>query len=251
MKKLSASLFILVCLTAMSFGQSSTGNSKFTIGILGGLNIPRLSGGNGNELSRDYTSRSGGAFGVTSSVELSSNFGLRVDLLYSSEGGKRNGIQALEASTFNPQAPIGTYFYANYDNESILNYLELPVLLKYSFPLNKSTRVFFDFGPYFGYLLNAKQKTAGSSLVYADRATTQVVIPQALSFNASTNITSSINRFNVGMTGGGGISQRIMSGEIFLDVRGAYGMVVIQKLKQNGTSHNGNLLLDLGYALHF
>src|ERR1035437_3873407 len=253
MKKLSASLFVLICLTAMSFAQSSasTGSSKFSLGIFGGLNIPRLSGGNNNELSRDYTSRAGEAFGLTSSLDLGSNFSLRVDLIYSSEGGKRDGIQALDASSFNPLAPAGTYFYAKYNNESILNYAEIPVMLKYLIPLNKSSRFFVDFGPYVGFLLNAKQKTNGSSIIYADRAETITVIPVAQSFVASTDITSSINPVNFGITGGGGFSQRISSGEIFRDVGGAYGLVFIKKNKKNGGSHNGNLLIDMGYALHF
>lgn len=260
MKKLSATLFVLICLTTMSFAQSpaSTSSSKFALGIFGGLNIPRLSGGNNNELSRDYTSRAGEAFGLTSSLDLGSNFNLRADLMYSSEGGKRDGIQALDASSFNPLAPAGTYFYAKYNNESILNYAEIPVMLKYLIPLNKLSRFFVDFGPYVGFLLNAKQKTSGSSIVYADRAETQAVTidPQSgqafkVSFDANTAVTSSINPVNFGLTGGGGFSQRIGSGEIFIDFRGAYGIVVIQKNKQDGTSHNGNLLIDLGYALHF
>jgi Outer membrane protein beta-barrel domain len=255
MKKLISTLFVLVFLAAMSFAQSSSmSNSKFTLGILGGLNIPRLSGGSGNELSRDYTSRSGPAFGLTSSLDLGSRFGLRVDVLYSSEGGKRNGTQALDASTVNPLAPAGTYFYATFDNQSILNYLEVPVMLKYYLAINKSSRVYINAGPYVGFLLNATQKTSGSSLIYADRAETMPILPTgapALSFDASTDITSSINPINLGFTGGAGISQRAFSGDLFLDVRGAYGLIIIQKDKQNGSSHNGNLLIDLGYALHF
>jgi hypothetical protein len=253
MKKLSLTLFVLFCLTVMSSAQSSrlSGDSKYTIGILGGLNIPRLSGGNGNELSRDYTSRLGAAFGLTASLSLGSNFSLTADLLYSSEGGKRNGIQAFDASSVNPQAPAGTYFYADYNNESILNYVEIPVMLKYFIPLNKSSKLFVDFGPYIGFLLNAKQKTSGSSIIYADRAETMVVVPEAQSFNANTDIMNSINLTNFGLTGGVGFAQTVNSGEIFLDARGAYGLTVIQKYSQNGNSHNGNLLIDLGYALHF
>ena len=124
------------------------------------------------KLSRDYKSRSGPAFGLTSSLNLSSVFSLCVNVMYSSEGGKRNGFQAFDATTFSPLAPAGSYFYATFDNESILNYLEIPVMLKYYIPLNKSSRVFLDFGPYLGILLNAKQKTSGSSIVYADREIT-------------------------------------------------------------------------------
>jgi hypothetical protein len=253
MKKMSLFLLVLFSLMSISSAQSShlNGDSKYSIGILGGLNIPRLSGGNGNELSRDYTSRSGEAFGLTSSMYLGSDFCLRVDLLYSSEGGKRNGVQAFDASSVNPLVPEGTYFYATFNNESILNYFEIPVMLKYLIPLNKSQKFFVNIGPYVGFLLNAKQKTNGSSIIYADREKTQPVVADAQSFDANNNITSDINPVNFGLTGGGGFSQTVNSGEIFLDVRGAYGLLVIQKEKKNGSSHNGNLLIDLGYALHF
>ncbi len=250
MKKLTVTLFFLALVTIYSFGQANN-DSKFSLGIFGGLNIPRLNGGTGNELSRDYTSRSGEAFGLTSSLGLGSKFSLCVDLMYSSEGGKRNGVQAFDASAISPLAPAGTYLYAAFNNESILNYLEVPVMVRYSIPLNKSQKVYANFGPYVGYLLKATQKTSGSSLIYADRAETIIVIPAPMPFNASTDITSSINKINLGLTGGVGFLQKAGSGDLFLDVRGAYGMIVIQKDPNNGSSHSGNLLLDLGYALHF
>ena len=253
MKKLSGTLFVLVCLTSVMFSQSSPlkSSTDFSVGIMGGINIPRLSGGNGNELSRDYTSRSGPAFGLTASLGLGPHFALTADLLYSSEGGKRNGFQALDASSINPQVPAGTYFYADFKNQSILNYAEIPVMVKYIIPFNKSQKVYVDFGTYVGFLLNAKQKTSGSSIMYADRAQTMPIVETAQSFNASTDITSDINTVNFGLTGGAGFAQTVNSSEIFMDVRGAYGLTVIQKESQNGNSHNGNLLIDLGYSLHF
>lgn len=246
MKKIAFFLFLLFALSTFSNAQS-----KNSVGFFAGLNIPRLSGGNDNELSRDYTSRAGGAFGLKCSIYLGHNFALRVDAMYSSEGGKRNGIQAFEASSINPLAPIGSYYYAVYKNESILNYIEVPVILKYLFPLNLSSKFYVGFGPFVGFLLNAKQKTSGSSEIYADRSKTATIIPVAQSFDANTDITSSINHLNFGFTGGGGYSQKMNSGEVFVDVRGAYGLKVIQKYSQNGSSHNGNLLIDVGYAFYF
>jgi hypothetical protein len=253
MKKLSVTLFVLISLTSMLFSQSSLlkSGADFSLGILGGLNIPRLSGGNGNELSRDYTSRSGPAFGLIVSLGLGPHFALTADLLYSSEGGKRDGVQAIDASSINPLVPAGTYFYANFKNQSILNYAEIPVMVKYIVPFNKSKKVYVDFGPYVGFLLNAKEKTSGSSIIYADRAQTMPIVETAQSFNANTDITSDINTVNFGLTGGAGFAQTVNSSEIFMDVRGAYGLTVIQKVSANGNSHNGNLLIDLGYALHF
>jgi len=247
MKKLFITLFVLVCLTNMLFAQSSSEKRgyDFTLGIFGGLNIPDLTGGNGNELSRDFTSREGEAFGLTATCSLGSNFALRADVLYSSEGGKRNGIQAIEAS---PYAP-GSYLYANINNESILNYAEIPVMLKYSIPVCKSSKFYVDFGPYVGFLLNAKQKTSGTSLIYADRTETMPVSPADQSFNANTDVTKSINPVNFGLTGGVGYAQGVGFGEIFLDVRGGYGLTLVQKNTQDGTSHIGNLLIALGYSI--
>jgi hypothetical protein len=247
MKKLFTTAFVIVCFIAVSFAQSSSDNSvpKFTLGVFGGLNIPDLTGGGGNELSRDYSSRIGEAFGLTASYSLSSNFALRADALYSSEGGKRNGFQAIE---FNPSSP-GKYLYANIDNESILNYFEIPVMLKYTIPLCKSSKFYIDFGPYVGFLLNAKEKISGTSNIYEDRAGTIPILPAAISQDSNTTITSSINPINFGLTGGIGITQSIGFGEIFLDVRGAYGLTVIQKNTQDGNNHNGNLLMALGYSV--
>jgi hypothetical protein len=253
MKKLFIASFVLICITTVLSAQSSLNarSSQFSFGVLGGLNMPRLSGGSGNEMSRDYTSRSGEAFGLTVSMNLGSNFGLRADLLYSSEGGKRNGIQAINASSVNPLAPAGTYFYADFNNESILNYLEIPVLLKYTIQVSNSSKLYADFGPCIGFLLNATQKTSGSSIIYADRAKTTIIVPIEQSFEASTDVKSSINHNNFGVTGGIGFAQRAFAGSVFIDLRGAYGLTVIQKDKQNGSSHNGNLLIALGYSFPF
>lgn len=242
----------------MSGSKNSTNvkESAFSLGAFGGLNIPDLTGGGGNPLSEGWSSRQGGAFGLTLDWNTGTHFGWRADVLYSSEGGQRNGMQALAASSFNPQAPANTYLYANYNNESELNYLEIPVMAKYSLFLSKSTKFYIDFGPYMGILLNAKQITSGSSIVYADAAGTipvtvnpQTGQPYPVPFNANTDITNQINTINFGLTGGIGFSQGVGFGSIFLDFRGAYGLTTIQKYSQNGTSHTGNLCISLGYSI--
>jgi len=215
---------------------------------LGGLNIPRFNGGGDNPLSSGWQSRTGPAFGILASFELRHNFALQTELLYSSEGGMRNGMQAIDAKSINPQVPAGTYFYANFDNESILNYLELPVMLKYSFPLSKSSSFYLDFGPYIGILLNGRQITNGSSAIYADAGGTQQIAPQS-PFSADTDITDDIKGFNFGITGGVGFSKDIWIGDIILDIRGAYGITTIQKDTENGRSHIGNVLVAIGYAV--
>ncbi len=246
-------MLLLSVTTVTGFAQSSS--SGFTLGVFGGLNIPKLSGGSNNEMSSGYTSRAGVAFGLTSNLDLGANFSLRTDLLYSSEGGKRNGFQAIDASSFNPQAPSGSYYYATFNNESILNYLELPIMLKYSIPVN-SSNFYIDFGPYAGYLLKATQKTSGSSIVYADKGkTTPVSVnpqtgqPFPVSFDATNDVKSSIHKMNFGITGGIGYAQHVGKDTLLLDVRGAYGLTYVQRYATDGKSHNGYLQISLGYAI--
>jgi len=256
-KKMIIALFMLAA-TVTGFSQTSSENdgSKFILGAFGGLNTPRLTGGGGNPLSEGWSSRSGAAFGLTLDWNTGTHFGWRADVLYSSEGGQRNGMQALDGSSFNPQIPAGTYFYANYNNESILNYLEIPVLAKYSFNLSHTSKLYLDLGPYVGFLLNAKQKTSGSSIVYADAAGTQPVSvdpatgqPFPVSFDANTDITGDINPVNFGLTGGIGFAQGVGFGNVFIDFRGAYGLTTVQNDSKNGESHTGNLLIAVGYSI--
>jgi hypothetical protein len=253
MKKITGILVLIMLLPGISHTQPSEikGVTKFTLGILGGINVPRLSGGDDNEMSRDFKSRSGKAFGLTASMSLGGNYSLRADFLYSSEGGQRNGMQAFSASAINPQAPPGTYLYASYDNESILNYFEIPVLVKYFFPAFESAGFYMNAGPYIGFLMNAKQVIKGTSTVYADRTATIVIVQDPQVFDSETDVTDDINKVNLGVTGGLGFTQKVSYGELFMDVRAAYGMVTIQKDEQNGSNYNGNLLIGIGYSFSF
>ena len=75
------------------------------------------------------------------------------------------------------------------------------------------------------------------------------LVSEPQSFDASTDVKSDINSFNFGITGGVGFIEKVGKGELFLDLRGAYGLTTVQKDSQNGKSHNGYLLIALGYAI--
>jgi hypothetical protein len=260
MKKIILMSFLFACPMVLIMAQRFHGKSEsgFEAGVFGGLNTPKLAGGGGNPLSEGWSSRTGVAFGLTFTWNTSQHFALGGDVYYSSEGGQRNGMQALDGSSLTSQVPPGTYFYADYNNESILNYINVPILAKYYFPLNRSSRLYLNFGPYVGFLLNARQITSGSSVVYADAEGTQPISydPQTgqtvpVPFDADTDITDQINSLNFGLTGGAGITQKLGIGEIILNLRGAYGLTNLQKYSQDGNNHTGNLLISLGYSILF
>ena len=86
-------------------------------------------------------------------------------------------------------------------------------------------------------------------MIYADKAQTMPASQAAQSFNATTDVTSSVKKFNSGITGGIGYAQGIGYGQLFLDIRGAYGLTDIQKDPQDGSSHSGYVLIALGYSI--
>jgi hypothetical protein len=226
------------------------------LGVHGGLSIPDLSGGSGNQLSTGYTSRLAANFGIQGEWHVYHRFSLQVELNYAGQGGQRNGTQPITnlPPSLGPMVPPGSYLYANFKNKAVLNYLELPILAKFSWG---RTLIFYaDAGFYAGYLLHAEEKTKDSSSIYVDQKGTPLTIQgypvPAQNFTANTDITSSIKRFNVGVTGGVGLALPLDAhNRVFFDARFEYGFINIQKYSEDGSNNTGNLLLSLGWSHRF
>jgi len=256
MKRIIVTLFVLLSSMSAVIGQKSSDKnaSDLTVGAFVGLNIPQLTGGSGNPLSENWKSRqerllalrwTGTPAFILPGVPISS-IRVKVDngtecrhwQVHHSIHKFRQGLISMQTITMNR------------------SWIIWKSLLWLSITLSKSSRLYLDFGPYIGFMLNSKQKTSGSSIVYADMAGTQPVTvnPQtgqayAAPFNADTDITGQINKINMGLTGGAGFTQRLVFGELVLDVRGAYGLSTIQHNPDNGDNHIGNLLVSLGYSI--
>jgi len=253
MKNVSLSLFAFLLFT----GAYSLVNAQTSLGILVGPSVPNLSGGS-NEISQDYVSRLALHFGVTLERDLGGRFSIQPGIIFDQQGGQRNGLQPIPSTT----SPSGGYDYADFNNASILNYVEVPVLLRYKFGGSQSWYQ-VNAGPYFGYLLSASQKTSGTSLVYVDKNLTPLTIPvppdykqtvQAppQSFDATTDVTDSIHRINAGIQGGVSIDLPLSEAQtLSLEVHGLYGLTNIQRYAVDGTNHTGNLLVSLGYSFVF
>jgi len=223
-------------------------------GVKGGLSIPELGGGNTPQ-SKGYKSRTGPDFGIFAYRNISDHFALQVELEYVSQGGIKKGVQEIDASMLTGlPLPTGTPLFANYKTEAIMNYLELPLLAKYTIPIFKTHEFYIVAGPNFGYLVNAKTKTKGTSQLFFDQAETQPVeiggqpLP-AQDFNAETDIKNDLKKMNIGITGGIGISRKYGPGHLILNLRGSYGFTNVQKDPINGKNNTGCLVISLGYAI--
>lgn len=235
---------------------SQTSQAQIRLGIQGGLSVPELSGGN-NVISQGYTSRLAPNFGISADIPVAGNFSIEPQVNFDGQGGQRNGMQPITSASLPlPPLPGGGYYYANFKNTSILNYLEVPVLAEFNFRLG-GLSLEINAGPYVGFLLSATQKTSGTSYIYLDDKGDPLVEPSGSgvyvpvppqSFNASTNVNSSINKVNFGIDGGVGLILPVSGvSDLSLNVRGLYGLIDIQRYSQDGSSNTGNLLIDIGY----
>lgn len=243
---------LLFCLTLICIFHIA--NAQRYIGIKGGISIPNLkSSASDNPVSSGWSSREGPYFGIVGSMRITRGIGLQAELNYSSQGGKKDGAQAIPTSQFINPVPMGVpkYLYANYKSEAKLNYLELPVMLKFSFPFAKIFSFFIQGGPYGGYLLSAKNINKGSSRVYFDKELTMPApdpFPQyPLPFDTTVDIKDQLNKFNFGIQGGIGFSMKLPGGMLLLTGGGNYGLSIIQKNEADGKDHTGAATVTLGY----
>src|SRR5579872_3026804 len=146
MRNLLSTLFLMALLseTGRPLAQAPW------LGLKGGISIPDLSGGGGNPLSENYTSRLAANFGLLSEFGLCHKLSLQVELNYAGQGGKRDGMQPITTGSASQGLPPGTYLWADFKNKAVLDYLELPVLAKLRW--GNIFGFYVNAGPYLGYL---------------------------------------------------------------------------------------------------
>jgi hypothetical protein len=236
----------------MAGGVGFAGQIK--IGAHAGLSVPNIRGGN-DEFSRGFTSRKGPYFGFSADFPLASHFSLRAEVNYASQGGKRNGMQPIITELPGLTLPPDLILYADFHNETILDYIEIPLLAELSW--GNKPRFFVNAGPYVGFLLRAKTVTSGMSSIFLDSAGTQpLLIPPdyqplpPVSFDATTDVKESINDLNAGIAGGAGLGIPLGPGDLVAAFHFSLGFKNIQKdIATGGKTNTGALIVTLGYSL--
>ncbi|MFT4565461.1 MAG: hypothetical protein ACI9FN_000414 [Saprospiraceae bacterium] len=247
--KRSCGLIVCLIVSGMMMGQIS-------FGVKGGINFPNLSDDSDNIYSSDFTSITTASFGILMDFPVSSTFSIQPELMMAGRGGKRNGLQPLPPGNIPSQLsallPAGVVPYAEFDNRSTLDYIEIPVLMKLSF--GSKFKISPYAGPYLGILVNAKQKTSGTSPLYLDpNKSIQVTNPlsgQPLTIDLTADIDTKneINSSNFGVHGG--VMFTKMTSDIdgfFLDARVTYGFSSLQRNAQLGETKIGSISISFGY----
>ncbi len=254
--------FLIFCCTG--FSLCSFAQKDLFVGVKGGISIPNLTAGESkNDWNKNYTSRVGPYFGGFVEIPLSRYFSFQPEVNYAAEGGKRKGIQPMTIPAqyldlF--QKAFGTdkdYLYADLNTVSRINYLQVPLLIKFSYPMAfKGKLTFFaQVGPYAGYLVSAKQLVKSENLkVYFDGEGKKQIPPALVEefFGASIDTTikarSDLHNFNFGVQGGVGFAYTIGRGKLFLEGGGNYGFIPVQKGDAHGKNNIGAGTVLAGYA---
>lgn len=265
MKK-SIYLTSLLCLSLVT-GQLAYGQTHaLYLGIKGGISIPNLTSGSSAQTVWDegYSSRVGPNLGLLAEFQFSPRFSLQPELDYIGEGGKRCGIQPFtvpdEYLAAYQQAfqTDKDYVFADYNNVSRLNYLQIPVMARLNFPLNASQKLkfFVQAGPFISFLVGAKQIVTSDDLkVYLDKEGNQEIpadLVQAFfgsKLDTTIDAKDQLNKVNVGVQGSLGISLDCGPGKVFIEGGGNYGFIDIQKGDEHGKNRIGAATVALGYSV--
>ena len=138
MRKTNLTLLLLVVSMLVTLGLKA----QVTFGVKAGLNFAKfLTKSDG--ITEKSDALTGFHTGVLVVIPISENFFVQPELLYSAKGG---------STTYE-----GDRYSLNY------SYAELPINLKYKFPINETINIFGATGPYVGYLISAKGKLNNSS----------------------------------------------------------------------------------------
>ncbi len=261
--------FCIFCILALS----TNAQIETSIGIKGGLSIPKIKATGDNPMSKGYASRLAGGASVFAEFKFNSWFSLQPVIEYSGQGGVRDGMQPIPArvmaekmssanipAVFLKMLPQDPYIYADFSSKTKFDYLMIPVLAKFGHDFGQSFRAYISVGPFISFLMKAEQITSGNSSIYldvngnimsVDDILAQTGLPIRIGekpFDSKSDIKSDMNPINAGIEGNLGVTYKLGRHSIFLEGGGNYGFIKLQKNPENGENTIGAGSIMLGYA---
>lgn len=248
-------LTVKLLFTSLIFFHLRGSAQNIALGIKGGAGTSSLAVRNGdaNRLNTAYDPKWGPSAGIFAEYQFTNLISLQATLEYSAQGGTRNGLQALATpADVVGQYPAGqapSFVYANYRNNIKLNYLALPVLVKFGLDIKHSKfRLYTSEGLFIGFLLNATQTATGTSDLYPDATGKNALPGGAKSLNITQNIKGQFHSINAGIDGSIGVNYATRHGNIFFEGSGNYGFLTLQKNTQAEKNTVSVITISIGYS---
>ena len=222
------------------------------IGIKGGLSLPNLSSTGGSAVSKGYKTISGPDFALVADFPVAEKISVEAGLEWSTQGGQKTGLQTIPASPelaqYFPPGTSAQYLYANFTSTVRLQYLMLPILLKYTMDLDQKDhwKLYWDGGIFGALLITAKGSAVGSGNVFFDKEETNQVGSATVQFDSTGDIKNQLHKGNFGLEGNIGLLYKGKSISAFVEGGANFGFINLQKSDQNGMNRTGALVFRIG-----
>jgi hypothetical protein len=204
MKKVLASIFF-VSLILLGTQELILASGRLDVGLRLGYTSGQLRAEEGGgDFKVEKFSLGGLALGVVLEKEFTSFFSVQPEVMYFQKGGK-----------YDVQVPVGIPgISVNVKDRRRLNYIEIPILLKFSLPLRGSFKPTFLVGPSLGINLSAKLESE-----------IQIQVPgMSFSLDEEQDIKKEANDTEFSFVIGGGFDWDLGAGKLLLDSRFFFGL---------------------------
>lgn len=186
-----------------------------------------------NSIRPDRALRTGLQLQALWNQDIGEGFSVAAGLAYKEKGFAWN--EGLSTNVLNIPINIGVTAKTN------INYIELPLNLKYTFGDENGIKAFAFAGPSVGYALNANVQTRANMILDFNLSRTKI------------NLNDDIyNRMELGANAGGGVEIPVGNGSIMTSVQYMHGFNrVIDNTLIDFKARNYGLGFNLGYKINF
>jgi len=196
---------LLMCGVLPAYSQSSEfQTSKFSLGIIGGLNFADMHFPNQDADDQEISTRLGFGIGAVLDIRISEKIFARIEPMYLQKGGK---VEEGSDPVNQPEGQIN------------LSYIEIPLLIQYTF--GNRIKPYLIAGPTLGYNLTSEIEFDLTGLKFKG------------------DLKEVTETFDLGLTFGGGVQMLVGFGIIFLEGRYSYGLLNQRKSGTVTVSSNG------------
>lgn len=181
-------LFLLTILVTGIVANASAQDKKVSFGIRAGVNISSLSYSTSAEddYAPDLKSKTGFNVGVIADWNVAGNFYVQPGIYFTTRGAKSEMFDA--------------EYEASDKLEVNMNYLQIPILASYRFPVSNSIKIDINAGPYFSYGMGGKFKNEWS---YSGE--TEKIEGKVFDKSSEDKTGGDLKRFDAGLRFGAGV----------------------------------------------
>ncbi|MES2766194.1 MAG: porin family protein [Bacteroidota bacterium] len=220
-------LFCALLLISGFFVNSSVADAQITYGVKGGISVATfiqefdtpMREGNIAETS-SVTGFAGGAFAKFTIPLLP--FSIQPEILYVRKGGEGRYSGKIETSDFASKEVL------------TLDYVEIPVLLKFNIPVPLPVTPSIFAGPTYSYLVGSEKKVAFTMDSQTDNSTFKPI--------------SDLEKHDFGVAFGGELDFNVLATKLTLDARYTLGLAGLKETEMRRTLKNRAWIVMLGVA---